>query len=436
MGLKVCVIGAAKSGTATARLAIDEGFHVVLTDERMLEDHQELTEMGVIVYDGGFNLGLIDQDFDWVVKNPGVPNHHPFVVAMAKKNFIANEMEFAQRLVPQWKLGAITGTNGKTTTTAMLGEILKLGTSFGFVAGNIGIPLSVVVDENRHRKHAYGAIEVAAFQLINTRHFHPHVATIVSLAPDHLDVFKNVKEYYDAKWKIVDNLKPSDFFILNIDDCTILKTKKSTDAKIITVSVKQKADAWIQDGKAILNDVLLFDTKKLKVVGTHNITNALIAASMAFCMGIKPKYIQKALHGFKGVPHRIEYVDTVDDVMYFNDSKGTNPPSTKVAIEAFDRPVILLAGGYDKKLPFDELLPLLSKIKHMIVFGQTKHQLKELFPQAIVVNDLDEAVKQAHNMAIKGDIVCFSPACASFDQYDNFEQRGEHFRKLVEELRK
>ena len=435
MGLKVCVIGGARSGYATARLALDEGFHVVLTDERVLDDKEDIVKRGAIVYDGGFHHDLIHMNFDWVVKNPGVPQHHPFVIEMAKNNFIANEMEFAQRLVPHWKLGAITGTNGKTTTTSMLGEILKQATSFGFVAGNIGIPLSVVVDENRNRKHGYGAIEVAAFQLINTKHFHPHVATIVSLAPDHLDVFKSEKEYYDAKWRIVDNLTSKDYFILNIDDPLILKTKKNTDAKIITVSTKSEADVHIDNGKVNYQKHVLFEPDKLQVVGEHNIINAMIAGIMAFCLGVKPKMIQKVLHQFMGVPHRIEYVDTINGVDYYNDSKGTNPQSTRVAIEAFEKPIILLAGGYDKKLSFDEIKALESKLKHIIVFGQTKDVLKETFTDAIVVENLEEALYKAKELAVEGDIVCLSPACASYDQYKNYEIRGEHFKDIVAMLK-
>ncbi len=435
MGLKVCVIGAARSGYATARLALDEGYHVILTDERVLDDKDEIVKKGAIVYDGGFNKDLIHMNFDWVVKNPGVPQHHPFVIEMAKNNFIANEMEFAQRFVAKWKLGAITGTNGKTTTTSMLGEILSRFTSFGFVAGNIGIPLSVVVDENRNRQHGYGAIEVAAFQLINTKNFHPHVATIVSLAPDHLDVFKSENEYYDAKWRIVDNLTSDDYFILNIDDPIILKTKKNTIAKVITISIKSEADVCIKDGFVMYQKHVLFEPKKLNVVGDHNITNAMIAGIMAYCMGVKPKLIQKSLHQFMGVPHRIEYVDTINGVKYFNDSKGTNPQSTRVAIEAFEQPIILLAGGYDKKLSFDDLKSMDSLLKHIIVFGQTKDILKETFPRAIVVDNLEEALYKAKELAIKGDIVCLSPACASYDQYKNYEIRGEHFKNIVAMLK-
>lgn len=436
MGLKVCVLGAAKSGHATVNLALAEGFQVYLSDERLLDDKQDLVHRGVTVYDGGFSNELLDIDFDWVVKNPGIPQTHPFIQKMAARHFIINELEFAQRFARRWEIGAITGTNGKTTTTSMLGEILKKAKSFGFVAGNIGIPLSNVVEANRHKKYGYGAVEVAAFQLVNTKDFHPHVATIVSLAPDHLDVFKDEAEYYDAKWKIVENLDADDYFILNIDDPIILKTKKETIAKIITVSVKSDADVMIVNGKVMYDNEVLFVPAKMHVVGAHNITNAMIAAAMARCMGVKAKTIQKVLHAFMGVEHRIEFVDEVNGVKYYNDSKGTNPQSTKVAIKAFDQPIILLAGGYDKKLGFEDVVDAKSNIKDIIVFGQTKDKLKAEFENAYVVDDLEQAFKKAVEIAKPGDIVCLSPACASYDQYVNYEQRGAHFKALVAALRK
>lgn len=436
MGLKVCILGAARSGCASAKLALDQGYHVVLTDERELENKDDLVEQGIVVYDGGFHNDLLDMDFDWVIKNPGIPEHHPFVKEMAKHYFIVNELEFAQRFIPKWKLAAITGTNGKTTTTAMLGDIFKKATSFGFVAGNIGVPLSTVVKEERHRKMGYGAIEIAAFQLVNTKKFHPVASTIVSLAPDHLDVFKNEKEYYDAKWKIVENLTQNDTFVLNLDDINIIRTQKPTSAKIMTVSQHNEADVMIVNNKAVVNKKVLFDVDKLHVVGKHNITNALIASALAYVMGIKPKHIQKALHSFMGVEHRIEFVDEVNGVKYYNDSKGTNPQSTRVALEAFDQPVILIAGGYDKKITFEEVSDVSHKIKHIVVYGQTKDQLKETFDNAYVVDDLEQAFKKANELAQSGDIVCLSPACASYDQYKNYEERGKQFKALVHSLRK
>jgi UDP-N-acetylmuramoylalanine--D-glutamate ligase len=436
MGLKVCVLGAAKSGHATLNLALAEGFQVYLSDEKKLEDKQALMDRGVVVYDGGFSEELLEIEFDWVVKNPGIPQHHPFVQKMAKRHFIVNELEFAQRFVVRWQIGAITGTNGKTTTTSMLGEILKKAKNFGFVAGNIGIPLASVVEANRSKKHGYGAVEVAAFQLVNTKDFHPHVATIVSLAPDHLDVFDTEEDYYNAKWKIVDNLDEDDYFILNIDDPLILKTKKDTIAKVITISVKSEADVMIVDGKVMYQREVLFIPERMNVVGIHNITNAMIAAAMARCMEVKAKTIYKVLHSFMGVEHRIEFVDQVDGVKYYNDSKGTNPQSTKVAIKAFDQPIILLAGGYDKKLGFDDVVAASSNIKDIIVFGQTKDKLKAEFKDAVVVEDLEQAFNKAKQLAKPGDIVCLSPACASYDQYQNYEQRGAHFKALVAALRK
>lgn len=431
----VCILGGALSGTWAAKLAIAKGFAVYLTDERPLNNKAELEALGVRVFDGGFHQALIHRGFKWVIKNPGIPDAHPFVQAMANQHRIVNEVEFAQHFVPHWNLIAISGTNGKTTTVEMCGAILKAGTPFGFVGGNVGVPLSEVVYEHPDLEQADGAIEMAGFMLSNTYDFHPRVATLVSLAPDHLDVYPSVEAYYDAKWKVVENLRADDYFIHNLDDATIKVTYRPHQGQVITLSQKEAADVMLVDNQVMMDGVVLFDVRDLQVLGAHNITNAMIAATAATCLGVKPIIIQKALRAFQGVEHRIEYVDTVEGIKFYNDSKATNPESTQVALQAFEKPVILIAGGYDKKISFDILKAEVHRMKALVVFGQTKQLLKASFPMAHVVDDLQAALRLAYDLAQAQDVILFSPACASYDQFTNFEARGRYFKDLVHQLK-
>lgn len=431
----VCVLGGARSGSWAAKLAVKKGFQVILSDEGHLSNKAELEALGIRVYDGAFEASLLDMDFVWVIKNPGIPDFHPFIKKMASKFEITNEVEFAQHFVPSWELVAISGTNGKTTTTQMCGDILAAGKTLGFVAGNIGVPLSQVVYEHPNVTQAYGAVEMAGFMLSNTKHFQPKVATLVSLAPDHLDVYPTLEAYYEAKWKVVENLRKDDYFLLNIDDPIIMETYVKHGGQDITVSLDQEANVCIKNKQVVFKGLPLFEVDKLKVLGEHNLMNAMLAATAAACLGVEPTIIKSVIEDFRGVEHRIEYVSEVKGITYYNDSKATNPQSTMVALAAFEKPVILLAGGYDKKIAFDELLVYQDKIKHVIVFGETKYILKETFKDAYVVEDLKEAVKQAVELGEVGDMVLFSPACASYDQFTNFEERGRTFKDLVHQIK-
>jgi len=278
------------------------------------------------------------------------------------------------------------------------------------------------------------AVEIAAFQLLGTFKFHPTVSVIMNLTPDHLDVFKDTDEYYKAKTLVYQNQSGEDWFLRNIDDENVVQYTKGCPCKAVDFSVEKETDLCLKDKAIWLYDIKLFDLKDLKLVGLHNVQNAMVAAAMAYKLGVPVAQIQQGIRDFNGVEHRIEYVKTVNGVPYYNDSKGTNAEATVVALKAFDHPVILLAGGYDKKTGFAAMVPFLDKVKTMLVFGETKHQLKALYPDAIVLENLSEAVVMAHSLAKEGDVVLFSPACASYDQFDNYEQRGRIFKDLVHKL--
>lgn len=432
---KVLVIGAARSGLAIARLMHKKGFEVILTDLKPLDFDlkKSLTDKGIEVIDGGHPEYLLDMDYEFVIKNPGISHKSPFIRKLSEKHFIYNEIEIALRYAPHYQIGAITGTNGKTTVTTLLGEILAKGDRVSFTGGNIGLPISEIVEKNGDCD-ALVACEIAAFQLIGTENFKPKCSVIMNLSPDHLDVFADLEEYYQAKTLIFKNMNDDDVFLLNMDDPEIVSRTIGLKCKVLTFSYDQPCDCYVKDGIVQLYGEPLFQLEDLQILGRHNVINAMVAGSMAFVLGIERNTIRQVIRDFKGVEHRIEFVKEVNGVKYYNDSKGTNTDATIIALKSFDDPVILLAGGYDKHTGFEDLRPFLTKVAKMIVYGATKFQLKELYPAAYVVDTLSEALRLASQMSQPGDIVLFSPACASYDQFDNYEQRGKIFKELVNNL--
>lgn len=429
--MKVLVIGASLSGSAVSKLLAQKGYEVYLTDANEIKDKKALEALGIHVYDGGHPEVLKTYQYAFVVKNPGIPYTVPFVKYFQDLQVsIYNEIEVASRFVKQYQYGAITGTNGKTTTTQLLSELLKLKNPINQAAGNIGLPLSEIVLKYQDQPLDI-ALEIAAFQLLGIETFKPKVSVITNLTPDHLDYFVNVDAYYKAKTLVYKQQDEQDYFLLNLDDEQVVNYVGDIKAQVITYSTIQKADVYIQEDKVYYGDVMLFALGDLKLVGMHNVSNAMVAAMMAYLMGVSLKDIRKGIQAFKGVEHRVEFVSTINGIHYYNDSKGTNTDATIVALKAFEKPVILLAGGYDKKTGFHDMIPYLNKVKDMIVFGAVKGQLKAIYPRAYVVDTMFEAIDVAKKIASKNDVVLLSPMCASYDQFRNFEQRGQLFKEYV-----
>ncbi len=428
---KVLVIGAALSGIAVSRLLNKKGYDVVLTDMKKVAEQYELEQLGIQVYDEGHPDFLKYFKYEFIVKNPGIPYHVPFVKHFVDAGVpIYNEIEVALWFAKNYQIGAVTGTNGKTTTTTLLKNLLKRKNPDAEAAGNIGRPLSDLVSEDEHLCRDI-AMEIAAFQLIACPAFKPVVSVCMNLSPDHLDYFKQLEKYYEAKMLVYKNQDENDWFLRNLDDPEVMRHAVDIPCRTIDFSMEKEADLCIRDGKVMLWDTVLFETSDCHLPGRHNLQNCMVAACMAYKMGVPLDQIQQGIYEFKGVEHRIEYVETIDDVRYYNDSKGTNTDATITALKAFEKPVILIAGGYDKKTGFEELRPYLNRIKLMIVYGETKLQLKKLMPGAIVCDTLFEAVEIAKDKAEKQDIVLFSPVCASWDQFKNFEERGDMFKQKV-----
>lgn len=430
---KALIIGAARSGIAVLNLLNTQNYHCTLIDEGQLD----LTKVKRVdmnrFFEFSFPRELLSEHFDLIVKNPGISHHHPYVEAWVKQGyFMYTEIEIGYQSAPHFDYIAITGTNGKTTITALLEHIMKQASADHKACGNIGLPLSELVldDPDKSRKIA---LEIAAFQLLGTINFHPKVSIITNLAPDHLDVFNSVEAYYQAKVRITKNQDASDYLIMNYDDENSMNTIIESPVQKIYCSLKETKDVRQFEDAIVYHGIKLFDLKDLKLKGQHNLMNAMMAATAAYLMEIPLNLIQEGIRSFKGVEHRIEYVESIDGVEYYNDSKATTVESTIVALEAFDQAVILLVGGYDKKTGFEALKHSFKRIKYLIAFGETKESFKKLYPDAILTQDLSEAFKQAKALAKKGDIVLLSPACASYDQFKNFEERGKLFKSLVKQ---
>ncbi|NLM67115.1 MAG: UDP-N-acetylmuramoyl-L-alanine--D-glutamate ligase [Enterococcus sp.] len=442
---KVLVLGLARSGMSAAKLLNDLGALVTVNDGKPFEENseaQDLLALGIKVITGSHPIELLDEDFSLMVKNPGIPYQHPFVKAARKKGLpIITDVELAYQISEAPIIG-ITGTNGKTTTTTMIEQILNQGLPQGqaFLSGNIGYPASSVA--KKVTKEDWLVMELSSFQLMGIDTFHPKIAVLTNLYDAHLDYHTDRSEYVNAKWHIQQKMTATDFLVLNWNQNEIQQLAKTTKAQVVPFSTKEV----VLNGAYVLDDWLYYQTEKLMPVqalgvpGKHNVENALAAIAVAKTLGLANEEIIKTLEKFSGVPHRTQYVGQVAGVKYYNDSKATNILATKMALSGFEKEkVILLAGGLDRGNSFDELVPDLCQLKAVILFGETKEKLAEAAKAAkisciVLTDDVSTAVKEAQKIAQPGESVLLSPANASWDQYPNFEVRGQAFIDAVQTL--
>lgn len=443
-GKKVLVVGLARSGMAAIRVLKKLGAEVTLSESKKKEDIKEigfLNENNVEIV--GQDMAVFERDFDFVVKNPGVPYRSPMMQKLQERNIpVITEIELAYQVAKPQHYIAITGTNGKTTTSTLTYEILRRAfPGKAHLCGNIGIPLCEIVMENGLMEEGghYISLEISNFQLVNIDKFRPEVATIINLTPDHIDFMGSLDNYYKSKTEVYRNMAGNDVFLLNADDPVV---KEYTDrypvkcAKESFSTDSQSADCIAKDGYLEIKGEKIIPLNAIKIVGKHNLQNVMIAVSAAKAIGISNDIILDAVSSFKGVEHRIEFVREIDGVKYYNDSKGTNTDATITALKAFDRGVILLVGGFEKGLPMDEMKKHLGCVKKIIGFGACGARLVHdlVGEDGIVVTTLDEAVAEANKIAESGDTVLLSPTTSSFDQYTCFEERGDHFKKIINAL--
>lgn len=443
-GKKVLVVGLARSGMAAIKVLHHFGADIILSERTPLEELEErsvLADLGVAVV--GQDMDVFDQRYDLCVKNPGVPYRSALMDALAKNNVpVITEIELAFRVAKPQHYIAITGTNGKTTTTTLVYEILaKAFPGKAHLCGNIGIPLCEIVMEEGLLTESdhYIALEISNYQLVNIDRFRPDVAAILNLTPDHVDFMGSLEAYYKSKTEVYRNMCPEDTFLLNADDAVLAEyvEKYPVPAAVKTFSLdRTDTDNYVADGFLVIGGEKVLPLDAIRLPGKHNLQNVMTAVSAAKVLGIDNALIEDVIRDFTGVEHRIEFVREKDGVNYYNDSKGTNTDATVTALKAFDKGVILLLGGFEKGLSMDDVKANLGCVKKVIGFGACGPRLvaDTVGDKGIVVTTLDEAVAEAVKVAEPGDTVLLSPTTSSFDQYTCFEERGDHFKKLVNSL--
>ena len=444
---KTLVFGSGISGIGAANLLIGMGKEVILydgnenIDVNQLKEQLESPEKVEIVL-GTFEESVI-KNLDQVVMSPGVPTDLPIVNQMRACGIkISGEVELAYTY-GQGDVLAITGTNGKTTTTALLGEIMKNFKEEVFVVGNIGNPYTTAAREMTEKSVAVA--EVSSFQLETIHAFRPCVSAILNITPDHLNRHHTMEAYIAAKEDITKNQTATDTCVLNYEDEVTRKIGEKLNCEVLYFSSQRKLNKgiYLEDGNIVYKngeELLLCNVDELQLLGVHNYENVMAASAMALAYGVPLDVVRKTIKSFAGVAHRIEFVCEKYGVAYYNDSKGTNPDAAIKGIQAMNRRTLLIGGGYDKDSEFEEWISSFDgKVKHLVLLGQTKEKIAKAarnvgFEQIIMVESLEEAVKTCADLAEEGDAVLLSPACASWGMFKNYEERGDKFKEFVNAL--
>ena len=446
-GKKVLVFGSGISGIGAVKLLEDHGAEVILYDGNDKLDKVAMKEQlgdGVKaeIILGEFPEKLIDT-LDIAVLSPGVPTDLPVVNAMRdKKVAVIGEVELAYAF-GKGDVLAITGTNGKTTTTTLLGEIMKAYKEHTYVVGNIGNPYTVAA--RQMEEDAVAVAEMSSFQLESIVTFRPKVSAILNFTPDHLNRHHTMEAYVNAKKNIAKNQTAEDYCILNYEDERTREFGEHIDAQVIYFSSRQKLEKgiYLDNGNMIYKnpeEVLVCNVDELQLLGMHNYENYMAAVAMAAVYGVPMDIIRKVIRAFKGVEHRIEYATEKNGVVYYNDSKGTNPDAAIKGIQAMNRRTVLLGGGYDKGSEFTEWINAFDgKVKKLILIGATKEKIaadaeKCGFHDYVFADTFEEAVLLAAKTAESGEAVLLSPACASWGMFPNYEVRGDEFKRIVNSL--
>lgn len=447
-GKKVLVFGSGKSGIGASDFLAKVGAFPVIYDGNAETDkdavvHKTDGTYSVTVYAGELPKEVQDS-LDLVVLSPGVPTDLPLVKSFYEQGLpVWGEVELAYR-VGDGEVLAITGTNGKTTTTALLGKIMQDARESVFVVGNIGTPYTSKALEMK--PNSITVAEISSFQLETIDEFAPKVSAILNITEDHLNRHHTMEEYIRVKELITENQGTEDVCVLNYEDEVLREFGKHLTPRVVYFSSGRKLDEgiYLDGNKIILKDgekeIEVVKTEDLKLLGKHNFENVMAAVAMAYYDGVSLDSIRKSICEFTAVAHRIEYVTEKKGVVYYNDSKGTNPDAAIKGIQAMNRPTLLIGGGYDKQSGYDEWIEAFGgKVRYLVLIGQTKEKIKEAaekhgFHDIILCEDLKEAVKVCEEKAQPGDAVLLSPACASWGQFDNYEQRGDMFKEYVRNL--
>ena len=447
-GKKVLVFGAGKSGIGAADLLGSAGAQPVIYDgnadlDKEVVLHKTNGKYTPEIWAGDFPERALDS-LDLVVLSPGVPTDLPLVKSFYEKGLpVWSEVELAYR-TGKGEVLAITGTNGKTTTTALLGKIMGDARESVFVVGNIGTAYTSKSLEMR--EDSVTVAEISSFQLETIDQFRPKVSAILNITEDHLNRHHTMEEYIRVKELITKNQGPEDVCVLNYEDEVLRKFGENIVPKVVYFSSLRKLDRGIYlDGEKIVlslngEKTEICTVNELNILGTHNHENAMAAAAMAAAYGVPVEIIRKTLKEFQGVEHRIEFVAEKDGVVYYNDSKGTNPDAAIKGIQAMNRPTVLIGGGYDKDSAYDEWINAFDgKVKKLVLIGATREKIAQTaeklgFHEIVMADTFEEAFEKCVEYAEPGDAVLLSPACASWGMFKNYEQRGDKFKELVNQL--
>ena len=435
------VLGLAKSGTAAATALLRNQIHVRINDSQIEKDAkivEQFTSLGAEVIVGSHPLSVLD-DIEIIVKNPGISYNNPLLQEAVKRNIpIITEIELAASLIHDHNMIGITGSNGKTTTTTLVYDMLVASERRVKLAGNIGV-VATEVAENLHEDEKL-LLELSSFQLMGVQQFKPHVAGLLNLFDAHLDYHGTVDDYIVAKANVFVNQTEDDYLVYNLDDPRVMETIKIAKAKCIPFSIKEKNidGAWLDESYMYFKEERIIALRDIVLVGDHNKENILAAIVISLLMGATKKGIYEVLTTFSGVKHRLQFVAKKQNRLFYNDSKATNMLATEKALQSFHQPTTLLAGGLDRGDDYQLMVPYLANVKTMVVFGETAEKLQKIAIQegiqVIKVNDVREAVQVAYKHSEPGEVILLSPACASWDQYKTFEERGNMFIQAVHTL--
>jgi UDP-N-acetylmuramoylalanine--D-glutamate ligase len=440
-GKKFLVLGLARTGKACARFLVNRGATVSVSDLRSGAELQEkMTDLKGIAH--SYFLGGEDRQalagVNYVIPSPGVPADNPLLRdAVARRIAVLSEIEIAYRFLAA-PLVAITGTNGKSTTTTLVGEMLKAGGKKVFIGGNIGTPLIEFVSG----EWEWGVVEISSFQLEWVKQFRPRIAALLNLSEDHLDRYPDFGTYRQAKERIFAAQREDDIAILNRDDPLVWPLRERLETRVVSFGFGE-----VTDGVYALSDAIIwrdgskeekFPLGRVKIQGIHNVENMMAAIAMAKAVGVSQAAIQRTLEDFRGLEHRLEFVRERNGVRFYNDSKGTNVGAVMKSLASFSAPVLLLAGGVDKGGGYGVLREAIQqKVRRLILFGAARQIIANALGDltaTVVVGDLAAAVRDAAEHAQPGDVVLFSPACSSFDMFRNYAERGKAFKSLVQAL--
>lgn len=445
-GKRVLVVGLGKSGVASALFMKKQGARVTVSDTKSGDELRNeipvLLDHGITVETGGHGDRTF-QGQDLIVVSPGVPvDAPPLVQARSLGENVIGEIELAAQFLPG-PIVAITGSNGKTTTTTLTGEIMTASGFPALVGGNIGTPAISLAE--RAKPGTVIVLEISSFQLETIQSFRPKVAVVLNVTPDHLDRHRTFEIYAAAKTRIFENQQSEDCAVLNADDSTCVAMSKKTRAQIYWFSRQNEVErgAWVRDGNIVFRDGSgqreIMQVSEIPLKGAHNLENVLAAVCASVLMGCSAEKIRQAVHGFKAVEHRLEFVASIGGVDYYNDSKATNVDATIKALESFPSNIHLIVGGKDKGSDYTVLNDLLrQRVKRVYTIGAAAGKIESQIKGAEVVHaeTLENAIRQAHSSAQAGDVVLLAPACASFDQFKSYEHRGRVFKDAVQAMAK